>query len=182
MRDDTVIETDRLILRRWREADRDPFAAMNADAEVMRYFPAVQSREESDTSADRFARHFIDRGFGPFALEHKQDGAFIGFTGFQLVEFACPVEGYIEIGWRLSRHHWRKGLAFEAASACLDWFWRKRSESRVVSFTAKINEPSWGLMRKLGMEARPELDFDHPKLDDDSPLKRHVVYAKDRPR
>ncbi|MEO1168585.1 MAG: GNAT family N-acetyltransferase [Pseudomonadota bacterium] len=177
-----MIETERLILRRWRDADRAPFAALNADPEVMRYFPGTLTREESDALVDRIVAHFAQHDFGLFALEDKESGAFVGFTGFQIVGFSCPVEGDIEIGWRLARAFWRRGLAFEAASACMDWIWSTRDVPRIVSFTAEINAPSRGLMRKIGLEHSPDLDFDHPALDDDSPLKRHVVYLKDRPQ
>lgn len=175
------LETDRLILREWRDEDRAPFAAMNADPEVMRYFPAVLSREESDGLVDRIGDHFAEHGLGLCALEEKESGAFIGFTGFMRVGFACPIEGDLEIGWRLARQYWRKGYASEAASACLDWVWAERDLPRIVSMTADINLPSRAVMEKIGLLHRPELDFDHPKLDDDSPLKHHVVYVKDRP-
>jgi RimJ/RimL family protein N-acetyltransferase len=177
-----VLETERLVLREWSDADRTPFAAMNADAEVMRYFPAVQTREQSDASADRIAAHFVEHGFGLFALEEKASGAFVGFTGFQTVALDCPVRGDLEIGWRLARAVWRRGLAFEAASACLDWLDRKTSVPRVVSMTAAINRPSRRLMGKLGLAHRPELDFDHSLIEARSPLNRHVVYAGERVR
>ncbi|MGP1283919.1 MAG: GNAT family N-acetyltransferase [Parasphingopyxis sp.] len=176
-----IIETDRLILREWRDADCEPFAAMNADPEVMRYFPGVQSREESDAAAGRIATHFDEHGLGLFALEHKEDGTFIGFAGFQFVNFECPIEGDLEIGWRVARPYWRRGLAFEAASACMGWIWAESNVPRIVSMTATINAPSRNLMEKLGLTHRPELDFDHPKLDPDSPINRHVVYAMERP-
>ena len=176
------LETDRLILREWRDEDCAPFAAMNADPEVMRYFPSVLSRKESDALVDRIESHFRDHGLGLYALEEKGSGAFVGFTGFMLVEFACPIEGDLEIGWRLARSFWRKGLASEAALACLNWVWQAREIPRIVSMTADTNHPSRGVMEKIGLSHRPELDFDHPKLDDDSPLKHHVVYAKDRPQ
>lgn len=176
-----VIETGRLILREWRDADRAPFAAMNADPEVMRFFPGTQTREQSDASADRIAEHFGKHGFGLFAVEEKVRGAFIGFTGFQVVTLDCPVQGDLEIGWRLARAVWRRGLAFEAASACLNWLDRASGVRRVVSMTAAINLPSRRLMEKLGLSHRPELDFDHPSIEAASPLRPHVVYVGDRP-
>lgn len=176
------LETARLILRRWNEADREPFAAMNADPEVMRYFPALQSREQSDASAEKIGAHFHTHGLGLFALEEKSSGAFIGFTGFQSGALDCPVTGDLEIGWRLARTHWRRGLAFEAASAALAWLWRETDVPRIVSMTAAINAPSIGLMKKLGLVHRPELDFPHPGIDSESPINRHVVFVKDRSR
>ncbi len=177
-----MIETERLLLRRWRFEDRWPFAAMNADAEVMRYFPGTMSRGESDALVWRIAMHFEEFGFGLWATEVKASGAFIGFIGAQWVRFPCPIEGDLEIGWRLARPYWRKGYAYEGASACLGWIWRETEVPRIVSMTARTNEPSWSLMKKLGLEHRPALDFDHPRIDDASPLKRHVVYVKDRPQ
>lgn len=175
------LETERLILREWRDEDRPDFAAMNADPEVMRYFPALMTKEQSDSLVDRIAGHFRKHGFGLWALEEKASRDFLGFTGFQTTPPHIPVPGELEIGWRLARSHWRRGLTFEAASACLDWIWCNTEWPRIVSFTAECNEPSWRLMAKLGLEPRPELAFDHPALEEDSPLRRHVVYAKDRP-
>ena len=106
------LETDRLILRDWRDEDRAPFAALNADPEVMRYFPAVLSREQSDGLVNRIGEHFSEHGLGLCALEEKESGVFVGFTGFMRVGFACPIEGDLEIGWRLARQYWRKGLCF----------------------------------------------------------------------
>jgi RimJ/RimL family protein N-acetyltransferase len=177
--DQLRLETDRLVLREWRERDRDPFAAMNADGEVMRYYPATQSRERSDALVARICAHFERHGFGLFALEEKQSGSFVGYTGFQVVEVECPIKGELEIGWRLDRAFWRRGLAFEAVSACLDWVERMPSVPRIVSMTAAINGPSRGLMEKLGLTHRPELDFHHPTIERSSPLVRHVVYCKE---
>ena len=177
---DFQLETARLILRRWREADCASFASMNADPEVMRYFPAIQSREQSDASAARIDAHFDEHGVGLFALEEKDSGAFIGFTGFQTVSIECPIQGDLEIGWRLARPWWRRGLAFEAASACLDWMWQRQNLPLVVSMTAAINTPSRGLMEKLGLAHRLELDFQHPGIDARSPINPHVVYVEDR--
>jgi ribosomal-protein-alanine N-acetyltransferase len=179
---DFRLETGRLILRDWRQTDRVPFAEMNADPEVMRYFPATQSREQSDAAADRICSHFAAHGFGLFALEEKDSGAFIGFTGFQTVAIECPVQGDLEIGWRLARPYWRHGLAFEAASACLAWLWREQAVARVVSMTAAINAPSIALMERLGMTYKPRRDFAHPAIDRHSPINRHVVYVKERPQ
>jgi len=174
------LETERLILRRWTEADRAGFAAMNADPAVMRYFPATQSAQESNAVAAWIDAHFDRHGFGLFALEVKHCGTFIGFTGFQFVTVACPIVGDLEIGWRLAQAWWRPGLAFEAAAACLAWLWRETDVPRVVSMTAQSNAPSRGLMAKLGLAHRPELAFAHPAIAADSPLRPHVVYVAER--
>ena len=178
---ETFIETGRLRLRTWRDEDRAPFAAMNADPKVMEFFPSTISREQSDALAERIGTHIEKRGFGLFAVERKDDGVFLGFTGFSTPPADTPVAEEVEFGWRLASDHWRQGFAYEAASACMEWFWRATRHPRLVSFTAEVNEPSWRLMRKLGLEHRLDLDFDHPAVPPGSPLRPHVVYAKERP-
>ena len=170
-----MIETPRLILRPWREADRAPFAAMGADPEVMAHFPALLSRDESDAMVDRIGLMMADQGFGFWAVERRDSGDFIGFCGLNRVNFACPVTDEVEIGWRLTRTAWGQGFAREAALACLDWGFG-HGLTRIVSFTVPANVRSWGLMERLGMCRRADLDFDHPRVADGSPLKRHVVY------
>ena len=177
---DAVMETERLVLRKWRAKDREPFACMNADAEVMRYFPRPVSRAESDAFVDRIDAHLGMHGFGLFALERKEDGAFLGFTGLHHGPAGTPVEDDIEIGWRLARAYWRQGYAHEAASACIDWFWRETAHPRLVSFTTVSNTPSQNLMRKLGFEHRPEMAFDHPAIARDHPLSPHRVFVLER--
>ena len=178
---DVAIETDRLLLRRWRDADREPFAAMNADPEVMRHYPAPLDRAESDAGFERIGARMAEHGFGLWALERKADRAFLGFTGFQHVPVACPIEGEIEIGWRLPQAHWGQGYAREAAGACLDWFTQHRGEPRVVAMPIPDNARSWGLMERLGMRRAPALDFDHPMIAPGTRCCHHIVYVKDRP-
>lgn len=175
-----MIETPRLLLRRWQDRDRAPFAAMGADAEVMAHFPALLSRAEGDAMVDRMAAMMADQGFGFWAVERRDTGGFIGFCGLNRVNFPCPVEGEVEIGWRLARTAWGQGFAREAAQACLDWG-ADHGLARIVSFTVPANVRSWGLMERLAMRRRADLDFDHPRLADDSPLKRHIVYVASRP-
>ncbi len=174
------METGRLILREWREEDRQPFAAMNADPEVMRYFQSALTDPESDALVDRIALHFRTHGFGLFALERKSDGAFLGFTGFSSCPENTPVQGEIEIGWRLAQAYWRRGYAHEAASACADWFWQTTDRARLVSYTSAANQPSRNLMGKLGFRHYPERDFDHPAIASDHPFCRQVVYVLNR--
>ena len=173
------LDTERLVLREWREADRAPFADMNADPKVMRYYPATLSRDRSDAFIDRIGEHFDRHGLGLFALEDKASGVFIGYTGFLTVEVESPIKHELEIGWRLAAAFWRRGLAYEAASACLAWIGSAGDSRRVVSMTPAVNRPSRGLMEKLGLTHRPELDFDHPKITPPSLLVRHEVYARD---
>ena len=173
-------ETERLILRNWREEDRNPFARLNADADVMRHFPATLARKESDALIDRINAHIEEYGFGLWAVERAKDRTLLGFTGLQYVRFASPIQGDVEIGWRFDRRYWRKGYAREAAEASLGWFWANTDHKRIVSMTIADNSPSWGLMRRLGLKRKPELDFDHPNIEQDSRCCRQIVYAKDR--
>lgn len=176
-----MIETERLLLRRWTDRDREPFAAMNRDPEVMRHFPSLLSREESDAMIDgRIEAHFDAHGFGLWAVARKSDDAFLGFTGLMKVEFACPIEGEVEIGWRLPRHSWGQGYAREAATAALDYGFRELGLGRIVAMTVTGNSRSWGLMERLGMKRMPELDFDHPRVPEGSPVRPQIVYGIER--
>jgi len=175
---DLTIETPHLVMRRWRNSDCEPFAALCADAEVMRHFPTRLLRDESDGLIARIEAHFDARGFGLWALERRSDGRFLGFTGLLTVEFDSPIQGEVEIGWRMAREHWGQGYAKEAAGAALNFGFDRLGLNRIVSMTVKANTRSWGLMERLGMKRAPELDFDHPRLPKGHPLRPHIVYAK----
>jgi ribosomal-protein-alanine N-acetyltransferase len=164
-----VIRTERLVLREWTEDDREPFAALNADPVVMEFFPATLTREESDAFVDRIQEHFREYGFGLWVVE--VEGQFKGFTGLQWTE-GLPFSPSLEIGWRLCRDAWGHGYATEAATAALAFGTSLAGE--VVSFTAVTNERSRRVMERLGMTRDGE--FDHPRVPDGSPLKRHVLY------
>lgn len=172
--------TDRLVLRGWAASDRDAFAAMNADPEVMHYFPAVQSRAESDAMVDRIEASFASDGFGLWALEHRDDGRFLGFTGLARAAAGLPVAGEVEVGWRLGRSAWGQGLATEAGGAALAYGFDTAGLDAVMSMTARVNVPSWRVMERLGMLRDRDADFDHPRLPLDSPLRRHVVHRRTR--
>ncbi|WP_200926075.1 GNAT family N-acetyltransferase [Agreia sp. Leaf283] len=184
------IETPRLILRRWLRSDREPFAAMNADPEVMRYFPAALDRSTSDGLADRLDAGFDLHGHGRWALERRDTGEFIGFTGLGPMPPDVPGSGGMEIGWRVARAHWRQGFAIEAATAALDAAFAPDAASasdpdaapaallEVNSITAVINEPSRAVMRRLGM--RHVDDFAHPVVPEGSPIRAHVRYVLTR--
>jgi RimJ/RimL family protein N-acetyltransferase len=172
------IQTPRLLLRRWRSSDRAPFASLNADPEVMRYFPSVFDATTSDGLADRLDAGFELHGHGRWALERRDTGEFIGFTGLGPMPPDVPGSGGMEIGWRLARAHWRKGFAVEAATAALDVAFASDSLDEVNSITAVINEPSRAVMRRLGM--RHVDDFAHPVVSEGSPIKPHVRYLLTR--
>ncbi len=171
-----MLTTDRLLLRPWRESDRAPFAAINADPDVMRYFPATRSREESDQTYDRLEKHVREHGFGFWAAELKETGKFIGFVGMQHVEPDMLFAPAVEIGWRLDKSVWGQGLAPEGARACLAYAFSKLGLEEVVSFTTANNQPSMRVMEKIGMTRDHEGDFDHPAIEGGSPIKPHVLY------
>ncbi len=177
-----MIETPRLILRPWRDADREPFAAMGRDAEVMRHLNGVVDRATSDAGVDRQMRSHADTGLCFWAIERREDGAFLGFCGLRRGGHAgTPVSDELEIGWRLRRDAWGRGYAREAALASFDYGWRHTGAPRISAWTVPANVRSWGLMERLGMARRPDLDFDHPAFAEGHPLRRHIVHAIERP-
>jgi RimJ/RimL family protein N-acetyltransferase len=174
-----TIRTDRLVLRRWRDADREPFAALNGDPETMRYFPATLDRAESDAVVDRIENRFDQQGYGLWALQVTETGEFIGFTGLNPMPEGVPGAGGIEVGWRLRKDAWHHGYATEAARAALTVAFDGVGFDEVWSMTAILNEPSQAVMRRLGMTRHGF--FEHPRVPADSPLRPHVVYHLDRP-
>jgi RimJ/RimL family protein N-acetyltransferase len=172
------LETERLVLRQWREADREPHWAMACDAEVMRYLPP-QTQAESSAGVDRMMAMQAEHGHCLWALERKDEGRFIGFCG--LAPPRDPLTE-VEIGWRLERAAWGQGFAREAAEASLVWGWRNLATATIVAITTVANTRSWGLMERLGMTRYPDEDFDHPALAEDDPLRPHVLYRIHRPQ
>ena len=157
-----MIETARLRLRPWRAGDRAPFAALNADPEVMRFFPKPFGRAESDAMVGR-----------------RVDGAFLGMVGLARVQVALPgaPDGAIEAGWRLARAHWGRGYATEAARAWLDWGFAELAPEEIVAFAVPANRASRAVMLRLGMREDPARAFEHPKLAEGHPLRRHLLHA-----
>lgn len=170
------LESARLLLRQWRDEDLPEFAAMCADPQVMRYFPAPLSRLESASLIGRIRGHFAEHGFGLWALQRKDTGAFIGFTGLGVVGFDAPFTPAIEIGWRLAREHWGLGYASEAAWTALRCGFDRLALKEVVAFTAQSNLPSEKVMQAIGMHHDSADDFEHPKLAAGHPLRHHVLY------
>lgn len=169
------LTTDRLLLRAWTDADREPFAALNADPEVMEHFPSVLTRAESDHMVDLIAEGLTRRGWGLWAVELREDGAFIGFVGLNEVPFEAEFTPAVEIGWRVARPYWGRGYATEAARAALDCAFGTIGLDRVVSFTALSNVRSRAVMERIGLARVGE--FDHPRLPEGHQLRRHVLYA-----
>jgi RimJ/RimL family protein N-acetyltransferase len=173
-----TIRTDRLLLRRWFDSDREPFAALNADPETMRFFPETLDRQASDAFVDRIEARFEQQGFGLWALEVTETGEFIGFTGLNPLPDGVPGAGGIEVGWRLARHAWHRGYATEAAKAALDVAFGRVGMREIWSMTAVLNEPSQAVMRRLGLSEIAR--FDHPRIPVGHPLRPHVTYHLER--
>lgn len=176
------IRTERLLLRRWRDSDREPFAALNADPDVMALLPALLSREESDSLARWVERHFEEHGFGFWAVEVVDGPPFIGLVGLAHVKFEAPFTPAVEIGWRLAREQWDRGYATEAATAALGYGFECLGLDEIVAFTVPHNTRSRRVMERIGMAHDPSDDFDHPRLPEGHPLQRHVLYRARRPR
>jgi RimJ/RimL family protein N-acetyltransferase len=170
------IETERLRLRDWSDADAEPFAAMNADRCVMAFFPALLEREQSDELMARIRSNMARDGFGLYAVEERRTSLFIGFTGLAVATFAAPFTPATEIGWRLSRQAWGKGYASEAAAAVRDHAFEALGLAELVSFTSQQNYRSRRVMEKIGMTCDPADDFIHPGLPSGHELAPHVLY------
>jgi RimJ/RimL family protein N-acetyltransferase len=170
------LRTDRLLLRQWRAADREPWAALNADPAVMEHFPAVLTPEESAAFLHRIRAAIDERGWGLWAVEVVGGDPFIGFVGLQpVVDPAMPFGG-VEVGWRLARSAWGRGYASEGAKAAVRYAFEVLRLPEVISFTSVTNLRSQAVMRRIGLTHDPADDFDHPKVPADSPLRRHVLY------
>ncbi len=151
------------------------------DAEVMTFLLPVPDDEALDAMIVRMDGWLKQHGFTFWTIERKSDGAVLGTCGLKPGAPDTPIEGLVEIGWRLGREHWGQGYAREAAQACLDWAWRTLDAAEIVAITVAANTASWGLMERLGMTRDAAGDFDHPLVADDSPLKRHILYRIGRP-
>lgn len=177
----TIIEpvTERLYLRQWQDSDYAPFARMNADPRVMEYFPAHLERTASDELADRCRSLIAERGWGFWAVEHKQTHTFIGFVGLRIPTHDFPFNPCVEIGWRLATDYWGKGYATEAARAALQVGFNTLGLEEIVAFTSLLNRRTQLLMERLGMQ-RESWTFEHPALPPDSLLREHCLYRLGR--
>jgi RimJ/RimL family protein N-acetyltransferase len=175
------LATPRLLLRPWQDRDRAPFATMNADPEVMRYFPTLMTQQETDDAADRYNQQLDRDGFTMFAVEDRSDGTFLGVIGAQTMRFEVPrlPQPAVEIGWRLAAHAQGRGLATEGARVLLTHLRNETTLREVVAITTRDNLASQNVMRKLGMLPRPELTFDHPLIAADHRRRQHVLYNLD---
>jgi RimJ/RimL family protein N-acetyltransferase len=174
-----MLRTDRLVVRPWRDEDRTPWAAMNADPEVMRYLGPPLDRAAADAMLDRLADAIARQGWGLWAVEVVAgDGpeGFVGFTGLSRPRFDAAFTPCVEVGWRLARAAWGNGYATEAAGAALGYAFDVLGLDEVVSFTTVANARSRAVMERLGMTRDPADDFDHPNLAADDPLRPHALY------
>jgi RimJ/RimL family protein N-acetyltransferase len=172
----TQLQTERLVLRRWRSEDHAPFAAMNADPRVMEFFPALLTREESDAMIGRIEARFERSGYGLWAVEVVGVAPFAGYVGLSAPAFEAKFTPCVEVGWRLATGHWGHGYATEAARAALAYGFDVVGLPEIVSFTVPDNVRSRRVMEKLGMSHDPRDDFDHPTLPASHRLRRHVLY------
>ena len=170
-----ILETARLILRPWKTEDLAPFAHMNANAQVMQHFPQTLNTQESDALAEKFQQQIDLNGWGFWALELKQTGQFIGFTGLHFQPDLFEFSPCTEIGWRLAAEFWHQGYATEAAGECLRFAFEVLQLKTVKAFTAVQNKASENVMLRLGMQHQGY--FNHPKLNSNSPLLRHTLYC-----
>jgi len=171
-----TLRTDRLVMRGWRDADREPYAAMNADPRVMEHFPGTMTRDQSDAHVDAIGEHFAARGYGLWAIEVPGEADFIGFVGLNAPRFEAHFTPAVEVGWRLTPSAWGHGYATEAAREAVRFGFEDAGLAEIVSFTAPVNERSQAVMRRLGMTHDPADDFDHPALPPGHRLRRHVLY------
>lgn len=171
-----LLQTSRLLLRRWTNADCEPFAAINSDPRVLEFLPRALSRDESDSLIERIEEHFERHGFGLWAVEVPDIAPLIGFVGLSTPKFEAHFTPCVEIGWRLSADYWGCGYATEAARAALDFAFNSAKLDEVVSFTVPDNRRSRAVMERLGMRRNPADDFDHPKLPAGDRLRPHMFY------
>ena len=170
------LKTERLRLRRWQPKDLEPFAVLNADPAVMEFMPATLSATESASLIERVEAGFEANGYGLWALELPGQAPCVGFVGLAPVGFDVFFAPAVEVGWRLARPYWGRGLATEGALAALAFGFEQCDLREVVSFTAESNKRSRAVMGRLGMQHDPAEDFDHPLLAEGDPLRRHVLY------
>lgn len=171
-----ILNTERLALGDWTEADVAALAVLSADPGTMRYFPALPSRQQIEEMVARQRAALAAGRPGLFAVRTSAEGRFLGFVGLAETRFDAFFTPCVEIGWRLARDAWGHGYATEAARAVLEHGFVTLGLPEIVSFTAVLNQPSQAVMRRLGMHSDPEEDFDHPRVESGHPLQRHVLY------
>ena len=176
-----MIGTGHLLLRPWREGDRPAFRALANTPARMEHFGGVAPEARLDALVDAQITGQAAHGHCFWAVEAKQDGALIGMCGLRIGGHpGTGVARELEIGWRIAEAHWGRGYAREAAQASIEWGWAHTAASRIAAWTGAANRRSWGLMERLGMARRPDLDFDHPRFPVGDPVGRMLVYVVER--
>jgi len=173
------LTTERLLLRQWKDDDFEAFAKINADADVMAFYPSIQSSDESTNMARAFQGLISEKGWGFWAVERLEDHRFIGFVGLHEPTFELPVTPCVEIGWRLAKESWGCGYATEAAKAALEYAFDVLKLTEVYSFTSVGNARSRSVMEKIGMKNMNK-NFDHPIIPEGHELSEHVLYKISR--
>jgi RimJ/RimL family protein N-acetyltransferase len=173
------LRTQRLLMRRWRESDREPFAEMNASPEVMRFFPSTMERAQTDAFVDLIEQRFEVQGYGLWALELVETGEFLGYTGLNPMPEGVPGAGGMEVGYRLKQAAWGHGYATEAALQTIATAFDEIGLDEVWSMTAVLNTPSQAVMKRAGLTFYGH--FEHPRIEPGSPIRPHVVYRRERP-
>jgi 3-dehydroquinate dehydratase / shikimate dehydrogenase len=172
----TILKTKRLISRPWRKEDLEPFAQLNADPKVMEFFPSVLSEEESAATLNSSHIHIEKYGWGKWAAVLIETGELIGRIGLEEIDFSSHFSPNIELGYRLAFKHWGKGYALEGAKAAVEYGFKHLHLNEIVAFTPVQNLRSQLVMKKIGMHHDQKDDFDHPKLPEGHPLRKHVLY------
>jgi len=170
------LTTQRLLLRGWRDGDRGPFAAINADPTVMHYFVSTLDRTESDALVDRILASWAEHGYGLWAIERLADERFLGFTGLTWQDFPARHTPAVEVGWRLATEAWGQGYATEAARAALRFGFETVGLEEILSWTTVTNTASRRVMERIGLHRDPGADFEHPRIPVGHPVRPHVLY------
>ncbi|WP_372782117.1 GNAT family N-acetyltransferase [Phenylobacterium sp.] len=176
-----MIETERLILRRWREADQEPYVAMMLDPQVSDWLGGPFDRAEALARIARNEAALETHGYGRMAMARRADGQFVGYCGLMPTAKELPFGSAFEVGWSVAREAWGQGYAGEAARAAFADGFERLGLDEILAFTGAVNFRSQAVALKLGMRRTPEQDFDHPGLADDHPLKRHIVFVASKP-
>jgi len=172
-----MVETERLLLRPFRDADREAFAAINADPRVNHWFGGPVDRPASDASLDQANAHIARHGYGLWAAEHKPDRRLVGMIGLNRIEAGPPLGPIVEAGWHLSPDYWGQGLAVEGARAAIGWGLARLDVAEIIATTALANLRSQGVMHRAGMVPQPQRAFVDPQFPEDHALRWRVVYA-----
>lgn len=175
-----ILETKRLILRTWLDSDLEAMSKINEDTKVCEFLPGPFDKKQTQTMIESWMLHYQQKGYGIYAVELKSTHEMIGFLGLWTPTFEAHFTPAVEIAWRLASKHWNQGYATEGAQAVLDYAFNQVGLNEIVSFTVVNNLPSQRVMQKIGLKHNPLDDFDHPNIDKESPLRRHVLYSLKR--